>query len=237
MMTAAASPGNVPRQTLNYSGPIPDMHTVAIQSAGNITLPNINKPWYLRRVALTGGTGFGSFAYLFDGISKARFGVGNALHASWDVNYPIVGNVLPSGNMTFEGDANPTDVVLTFGSAPLPGAPSMDAYRAILIKATESGANSALQALTAVNYDIAPAVPRALIAAITAGYGQFYWPAVGGTQGGVDCTLDTASQVIDLDGAPALPSSNSLILSILNSAAAHLTGICYYAPTVARRVA
>lgn len=228
MMGQGATVRAMPMMADEFAGSIPDMHTVIAVAGGAvvgaITLPNIHKTWYLRRVEEEGGAGAGSFALAWDGTQKARFPVGNGLPARWKVNWKLPSNIIPSANQIVEGDANPETVVLTFGSAPEPGAPDISAYRSILIKSTQAGANTVLLALAAASFDLSSAVPDWIIAFTTADDAQVFFPATGGPQGGLMCLLDSKSYWIASQGAPVgIPPNDTIVVSVENEGACHFT--------------
>lgn len=235
--SAAAKPFALPQQIGNgttYGGTIPNMFSTQFLGATTaaITLPNVGLPWYLWRVDLEGGAGAGGISINYDGVSKAHFMVGNGLTASWNVNWAVPGTSLPSGIFAFEGDANAETAMFTFGTAPNPIAPPISAYRSILIKSTQAGANTTLLALTAATFDVAPAVPIWMTAFTSAFDAQVYYQPTGGPQGGCWATLDTGSQEIVFTGAPSgYPPSQNITLSVLNEAACHFTIYVGYVPT------
>jgi hypothetical protein len=201
-------------------------------SIAAINLPNIGVPWHLSKVQLVGGAGVGSYAYLFDGASKAHFVVTNAGFAEWDLDFTVPGTSIPITSQTTTGTA-PSRVNLIFSPIASPGALPITAYRAIFITAAPGGANATPVAIAAVNYDIAPAVPTGILAFISAGNAQIIFQATGGPQEIVEAMLATITFIPTITFAPALPQSQSANLSETNSAAATLIVYLFYKPFVA----
>ncbi len=212
----------------------PDDYVVTNASASAITLPS---PGYrLVKVAVTAGAEPSYIRVAYDGISNATFPCGsNGTNGqqAYAVTWPVPGTNIPAAVFTYSsgtGFSAPTAVTLTFSKGKSRGPPIAN-YRSVVIGAHPTGAESTVTAMSAVTFDVAPAIPSAVIAmsSAIAGGAVVYWPVVGASQSGHPC--DSApGGIVTLGNAPPLPKATSITMSYTTLAATYIGCVIGYDP-------
>ena len=215
-----AMSGNVPANpaVTAYSQTI-DSYQTNFTSTAAITLPQPGL--HLGFVQLEATTKPGDFALTYDGVSVAHFPCasdGTDGAAGWLCDYTC-SSTISSTIQAINGSVGA--VYLSFFSGSI-GGPPIAAYRAISQATTFSSSHSSLTALTAVNFDAAPNVPKSLLAFCTVAGSTIYFQARGPLQAGYNAQAQIHSTMggAFIMPAPPLQAANSLTLYYTNTASA-----------------
>lgn len=179
---------------------------VTVWTSGNINLPDTG--YHLVKVAVVSSTTPGAWTARFDGVTVAQFPCpsnGTLGQMSWAVRWDVQGATINSGILSLVGGVS--KATLTFSKDAGRG-PSIYAYRCIRFTVTTAATHSAFTAFSATNYDVGPALPRAMYAFGTTGDYLAMWPTVATAQGAHNA--DSVQGAINLAMAPVVPTSLSL---------------------------
>lgn len=208
---------------------LPGANLVDVNPSGlaAITLPSPGM--HLNKVMLTGGAHAGDYSLMYDGQAVAHFPVMKSGYAEYDVDWVVKGTTISVAVQGTNGTA-PVRVELLFSNSALQGAPPISAYRAIFFSSVQAAANAFPGvAITAVNYDVGPAAPRAVLATAEGGtYAGVTFPAVGGYQGGAAAAIEGTIYLPTLTPAPQLQPTISLAPLVFNQAATTLQFWVFY---------
>lgn len=213
-------------------GPLAAVHSFSFSTLALQTLPQISGKWHLTKVQVFGGAASGSYALSPDGVTFSNFAVAGTGFAQYDVDWLVPGTNIPTGIQTTKGTA-PAQITITFSSTSL-GGPNIYQYRSIFITTTQGAANTSLLALAAATFDQTPSIPIGIAAFTSAGNAQVAFPSQGGLQSLYGCQIDVSvsnDTAPYIHPAPLIPSGQSIVISILNSAAATLHIWVFYQPS------
>lgn len=212
-------------------GPLRHAHGVEFAGASIATITLPKKGLYLNSIDLVGGAAAGgAFTLIYDGQSVAHFPVSKSGFVTHPVNWQVTGNVIASSLQGTDATA-PLRVCLRFSEVPLPGAPPIEAYRAIFFTATAGGATASQTAFTSVSYDGGEGIPIAVLAQVTTGNAQFFFPSFGGFQAQHEACLETNTELSPIAPAPVLPPANALVPLFTGSAAQTVRAWVFYKTT------
>jgi hypothetical protein len=195
--------------------PQPDDYIVTNAAAAQIQLPS---PGYrLVKIQVVSGTSPAHVAITPDGITQCYFPAGsNATNGiqAWALTWPIPGTIIPSSVFTYSTSTGGLSAVVgatfTFSKGRSKGPPILN-YRSVPVNVSGSGAVSTVTNFTAATYNVAPAVPKGVMAfsSAAAGGAVFYWPAIGAAQSGHPCDTGPGG-IVTIGTAPPLPKATTI---------------------------
>lgn len=204
-----------------------NFHTVRLTAAALVTLPRGGL--WLAMVRVFSGATPGAFQYRYKGSAQATWVApsnGTRGRRVYKMMEKFEGTQIPAGAMTFTGGTSVVELIFT-DQKPSAGH-SFDDLRGIVLTRTDVGAVSA--SITG-NYDVAPAVPRALEAYISASAGRIVFPAIDQLTPQVEAVVAELGRG-DSEAIPAPPfsPSNSISPTVTTDGASTILAALYYDP-------